>query len=90
MMIWHRSDVWHRNDDLARVLLPRREEGMTRNISFNQHGDIVVESDTHRDEIKSGIVLLTPDQVEEAKQHGWVEVPSHRADIERGLRRVQR
>ena len=63
---------------------------MIRRIGFNQLGDIVVDHALYREEIKSGIVLLTPEQVEEAARHGWKEVPSHQADIDHGLRRVQR
>jgi hypothetical protein len=63
---------------------------MRRDISFNDRGDIVVESDTFRETISHGVVLLTPEQVAEAAPHGWREVPSHPADIEHGLRRVQR
>ena len=63
---------------------------MIRRIGFNQLGDIVVDHAMYREEIKSGIVLLTPEQVVEAASHGWKEIQSHPADVEHGLRRVQR
>ena len=44
---------------------------MIRDISFNEAGDIIIETATHRDVCKSGVVLLTEEQAQEAERHGW-------------------
>ncbi len=61
-----------------------------RDISFDIHGNIIVATETVRDEIHSGVVLLTPEQVELAKEYGWEEISSTASEIEHGLRRVKR
>jgi hypothetical protein len=47
------------------------EMNVRRNISFDDEGNIVVETDTHREKIISGVVLLTAEQMNEAVKHGW-------------------
>ncbi len=60
-------------------------------ISFDSDGNIVVETDTYCDKILSGIVLLTPEQANESRQHGWEEdETTTREEIEQGLRRVRK
>lgn len=44
---------------------------MIRKISFTDEGNIRVETDTETTIISHGVVLLTKEQAQEAKQHGW-------------------
>lgn len=62
-----------------------------RTVTFDGHtGDIVVVSPSVTDVITSGVVLLTPDQAEEAVAHGWEMIGGTRAEQEIGLVRVRR
>lgn len=63
---------------------------MRRDVSFDTFGNIVVVTDTTREEIHSGVVLLTSEQTTEAIKYGWVEQPPHQTEAELGLRRVRR
>ncbi len=44
---------------------------MIRKISFDDAGNIVVRTETHTEVISNGVVLLTRDQVTQAKAHRW-------------------
>lgn len=51
---------------------------LSTNISFDSEGNILVKwpegsAIPELDTIKSGIVVLRPEQLEEAKRHGWIE-----------------
>lgn len=44
---------------------------MIRRITFNEDGDIVIDTTMHHDVCKFGVVLLTEEQAQEAERHGW-------------------
>lgn len=44
---------------------------MKRIVEFTGHGDIVLRGAGGTDVVKSGVVMLTLQQAQEAERHGW-------------------
>jgi hypothetical protein len=62
-----------------------------RTITFDGHtGDIVIVSPGVTNVVTRGMVLLTPDQAEEAVGHGWKLFGGTEGEAELGLVRVRR